>query len=305
MARVVIVARPSSTLEHRIRGLRAMAGIDEVVWHDGHTEFRPGDVLAVDWFCDKDLLRSAMQVTKGWLHILSTGIDEFPVEELAASCVTCSRGISGQPIAEFIVAVMLAHEKRLRDLWRDGDVPGSLGELRGRTLGVFGLGAIGSAVVRLGLAFEMRVIGTGRAAGRPRVAGIETVDVSELIRRADHLVVAAPLTARTRRVFGSNLMASPGGHLVNVSRGGLVDTDAVLVALDDGALGHASLDVTDPEPLPAGHPLRSHPKVTLSPHLAGRVAAAEDRNWQVFEENLRRHLDGDELVGVVDVHEGY
>lgn len=184
-----------------------------------------------------------------------------------------------------------------------------LDALAGKTLGLVGLGGIGSRVARLARAFEMEVVAVRRrpAAGSP-VEGVRVLaDLGELLSQADHLVLATPATPRTRRLLGADAFArvKVGVHLVNIARGSLVDQDALHAALDDGRVARASLDVVDPEPLPAGHWLYQHPKVFLTPHSSWASRAGLDAAIGIFEENLRRYRAGEPLLHVVDAEEGY
>jgi len=146
---------------------------------------------------------------------------------------------------------------------------------------------------------------------RPRPSPLEGVTVAasleEMLGQADHLVLAAASTERTRHLLDAETLAltRPGVHVVNVARGSLVDQDALLAALDSGQVGMASLDVTEPEPLPEGHPLYAHPRVRLSPHVSGNSPAGNAQVLDLFVQNLRRHVDGQPLEGVVDPREGY
>src|SRR5205807_9252313 len=127
------------------------------------------------------------------------------------------------------------------------------------------------------------------------------------LRESDHLVLAAPATPRTRHLIDAEALAlvKPGVHLVNIARGALVDQDALRVALDDGRVAMATLDTVDPEPLPEGHWLYSHPKVRLSAHVSWSSPHATTRMFESFAENLRRYAAGEPLEGVIDVDEGY
>ena len=124
---------------------------------------------------------------------------------------------------------------------------------------------------------------------------------------ADHVVVGAPLTPATEGMVDDDLLAAmkPGAHLVNIARGRLVDQEALRRSLDGGHLGLASLDVCDPEPLPAGHWLYDHPRVRLSPHVSWSDPGALARLHDSFTVNLRRWLDDEPLLDVVDVEAGY
>ena len=249
-----------------------------------------------------------------WVHALGTGIDAFPLGLLDETQVlTCSRGASAVPIAEWVLAVMLAFEKRLPDAWIHARPPEgwsrqSLGALYGRTLGLVGLGGIGLAVAERALPFGMRVRAHRRTAAAPHVAGVEIVSsLADLVASADHLVLAAPATPATRGLVDAGVFAAmkPGIHLVNVARGALVDQDALHAALDDGRVALASLDAVEPEPLPDGHWLYTHPRVRLSPHVSWSMPGAADVLIDAFLDNLRRWRAGAPLTGVVDRAAGY
>jgi phosphoglycerate dehydrogenase-like enzyme len=132
-------------------------------------------------------------------------------------------------------------------------------------------------------------------------------DLPELMASADHVVVAASLTPATRHLIGRDALAAVkrGAHLVNIARGGLVDQDALREALDDGRIALASLDVCDPEPLPAGHWLYTHPKVRLTPHISWSMPGAIAGLVDTFVENLHRWLRSEPLVRIVDISQGY
>jgi len=247
-----------------------------------------------------------------WVHTIGTGVDSFPLHVLDGQTLTCSRGASAVPIAEWVLAVMLAFEKQLPDSWiHDADARwhyAELGGLAGKTLGIVGLGGIGGAVAHRALAFDMLVLGLRRTRTRSPMAGVDMVAwLPDLLRGADHVVVAAPSTAETQHLIGVDAFAAmkPGVHLVNIARGKLVDQDALRAALDDGTVARASLDTVEPEPLPAGHWMYSHPKVRLSPHISWSMPGAFDVLLDTFVENLVRYQTGEQLTGVVDVASGY
>lgn len=175
-------------------------------------------------------------------------------------------------------------------------------------MGLVGIGAIGSAVARRALAFDMRVVATRRSAAVPAGDGIETAaSLAELLAQSDHIVVAAPATPETHHLIDAEALAAvkPGAHLVNIARGSLVDQDALVAALDDGRLAMASLDVVDPEPLPADHPLFHHPKVRLSAHISWSSPDTSRRTLELFVENVARYRAGEPLAGAVDLEHGY
>ncbi len=178
-----------------------------------------------------------------------------------------------------------------------------LGTLAGKTIGLVGIGAIGTEVARRAQAFDARVMAFRRTDAGPPLAGIEVVrGLHDMLARADHVVIAAPATARTHRLMDAAAFAAmkPGVHLINVARGTLVDQEALRVALDDGRVARASLDTVDPEPLPEGHWLYSHPGVRLSPHISWSSPDTMPKTIGIFVENLRRFRAGQPLAGLVD-----
>ena len=248
-----------------------------------------------------------------WVHALGTGVDRFPFELLGDRLLTCSRGGSSVPIAEWVLAMMLAFEKRVPEVWIH-DVPSKdqqyrhLGALYGRTLGLVGVGGIGAAVAERARPFGMRMRAFRRQAGAAGPAGVEIVhSITELVASADHVVIAAPATPDTRGLFDDALFGAmkPGAHLVNVARGAIVDQDALRRALESGRVATASLDAVDPEPLPAGHWMYSHPRVRLSPHLSWNMPGAAEILVDAFIDNVRRWRRGDPLDGLVDRAAGY
>jgi len=248
----------------------------------------------------------------GWVHLAGTGIDSFPRELFDGRTVTNARGASAIPIAEFVLAGMLAFEKHLPETWIEEPPEhwnfAPLGWLNTRTLGLVGLGGIGVAIAERALPFGMQVRALRRRPEPSPLEGVEVVgSLEELLPEADHLVLAAPATPRTRHLINSDTLAlvKPGVHLVNIARGALVDQDALRVALDDGRVAMATLDTVDPEPLPEGHWMYSHPKVRLSAHVSWASPAGMDRTLEIFVDNLRRYSAGEQVLHVVDADEGY
>jgi phosphoglycerate dehydrogenase-like enzyme len=245
-----------------------------------------------------------------WIQAVSAGVDEYPPWIFDVPLVTCGRGTNSAPIAEFVLAALLASAKKLPEIWIHDAADWKfreLGTLAGKTLGLVGFGSIGQAVARLARPFGMEVIATTRT----KTSGIEHdvrfAGLDEVLGQADHLVIAAPLTTATAGLIGPAAFArvKPGVHLVNISRGRIIDHDALVQALETGRVGAATLDVTEPEPLPAGHKLYTNPRVKISPHLSwnngerGRTMAA------FFGANLARFMAGEALDGLVSRSAGY
>ncbi|MEP6874781.1 MAG: NAD(P)-dependent oxidoreductase [Burkholderiales bacterium] len=242
-----------------------------------------------------------------WVQLASVGFDNYPRWLLDAPLVTTANGTSSEVIAEFALACILAANKSLPERWIASPEQWRLSAappLRGSVLGLVGFGGIGRALADKALALGMRVLALRRSgSSAASVAGVENVgDIGDLFARADHVVLAAPGTPETRHIVNRDVLrqAKPGLHLVNVARGGLVDQAALLAALDDGQVGRASLDVTEPEPLPAGHPFYTHPRVRLSPHTSAISAAQQDALVEKFLGNLERFRAGLPMEDVVD-----
>jgi len=245
----------------------------------------------------------------GWVHLAGTGVDRFDLAEFDGLTVTCSRGVSGVAIAEFVLASMLAFEKQIPDVWvqRSEDWGARrLGELAGKVLGLVGAGGIGVEVARRALAFDMAVVAARRSDRPAPLEGVSMAPLDEVLGAADHLVLAAPLTAETRGLLDADRLrlVKPGVHIVNIARGALIDDDALLAALDDGRVALASLDATDPEPLPDGHPFYAHPRVHVSAHTSWSSPNARRRVIGYFAENVRRYRAGEPLQGLLSA-DGY
>ena len=293
-----------------IEGLRAALPDERVVLYPDEGEGEPAEIV-ISLLVKPHGLERALTPEVRWVHVLGAGVDGFPFDVLQPDqVVTCSRGASSAPIAEWVLASMLAFEKQLPESWlREPPAiwnRATLGSLHGRTLGLVGVGAIGAEVARLAQPFGMRVVAVKRTpAGAP--PGVEVSSLPEVLGQADHVVVAAPATPETHHLIDAVAFAAmkPGVHLVNIARGTLIDQDALRIALDDGTVARASLDVVDPEPLPAGHWIYEHPNVRLTPHVSWSAPDTGGQTVQLFVENLRRWRAGQPLEGVVDPAAGY
>jgi phosphoglycerate dehydrogenase-like enzyme len=247
-----------------------------------------------------------------WLHAFATGVDSYPLDVVGDRVFTCSRGANAVPIAEFVLASMLAFAKRFPETWLT-DAPetwgvASLDVLSGKTVGLVGIGAIGTEVARRALAFDMRVLGYRRRRAAPELPEIEVcTQLEDLLGRSDHVVIAAPATPETHHMINAESLAAikRGAHVVNIARGSLVDQDALLAAIDDGRVACASLDTVDPEPLPSGHALYAHPNVRVTAHISWSAPDSLGPTLDLFAENVRRYRAGDTLLGLVDLEAGY
>jgi phosphoglycerate dehydrogenase-like enzyme len=249
-----------------------------------------------------------------WVQLSGTGIDKVPAAVFDGRTVTCARGASAAPIAEWVLAAILSRAKRMPEVFlseppKYWNFPNpTLDSVAGSTLAIAGFGGIGTAIAARALAFEMHVKAMRRTATPSPLAGVEIVtSLDELLPDADHIALAAPATARTRHLLDAEALTKvkPGVHLVNIARGALVDQEALRAALDDGRVGLATLDTVDPEPLPAGHWMYAHPRVRLSAHVSWYTPELQRTAVEIFVDNFGRFLRDEPLCFVVDRDEGY
>jgi phosphoglycerate dehydrogenase-like enzyme len=272
-------------------------------------------------YASPEFLRAARNLV--WMQSFSAGVESYlAVKELADSdrvVLTNMRGVHGPAIADHVFAMLLALTRdlpvhlagRAQGTWK----PGGSGvlqpiALKGRTLLVVGLGGIGGEIARRGRGFDMRVIGIRRG-DDPAPDFVERVgkpqDLLAMLPQADVVAIAVPLTPETTNLFDRKAFAAmkQGSYLVNVARGKVVDTPALLQALQSGKLAGACLDVTEPEPLPRDHGLWKLPNVVITPHVSSFSELTEERRSALFLENLRRLDAGEPLLNVVDKKAGY
>ncbi|ELZ41538.1 phosphoglycerate dehydrogenase [Halorubrum californiense DSM 19288] len=240
-----------------------------------------------------------------WIQTLNSGVDSYDLETLAERevAVTNAAGVAAEPIAEQVLGYLLVFERRIHKGIRRQERDGvwrrySAGELSGKTLGIVGVGAIGTRVAELASAFDMEVIGTKRT---PETAP-DVVDeayppdrLTELLARSDYLVLACPLVEATRGLIGAEEFMSMRSDavLANVARGEVVEEAALETALQQNRIRGAALDVFEEEPLPPESPLWDLPNAVITPHMAGSTPKYADRVGSLFEENYRRYAAGD------------
>ncbi|MFB6101246.1 MAG: D-2-hydroxyacid dehydrogenase [Haloplanus sp.] len=225
-----------------------------------------------------------------------TGHLDVAALEAAGVAVTNAAGVHGPNISEYVIGALVAHERRFRRAWEHQERAHweayPVGELRGSTAAVVGLGAIGSALVDRLHPFGVETVGVRYTPekGGPTDEVVGFDDIHAALARADYVILACPLTDTTRGLIDADALASmrDDALLVNVARGPVVDTEALVSALRDTDIRGATLDVTDPEPLPADHPLWSFENVQITPHNAGNTPKYYDRLADILAENLRR-----------------
>jgi phosphoglycerate dehydrogenase-like enzyme len=258
---------------------------------------------------------AALAPSLRWLQAIGAGVDHVRGAGLGPDVVvTTAAGVAAVPIAEFVVGRLLAVWKRFDELaelqrsheWR----PTHGRSLAGTTLGLVGLGAIGSAIAERARVFGVRVLAVRRHPGAgPSPA--DEVHVPEALRgvlgRCDAVVVCAPATPETRNLFDAAAFAAmrPGAVFCNVARGSLVDEEALIAALVSGHLGAAILDVTREEPLPPSSPLWDAPRLYLSPHSSASIDRYLESLFDLFGDNLTRYVAGQPLRNVVELPAGW
>tara|TARA_R110000851_G_scaffold75531_17_gene166525 strand:- start:510 stop:1457 length:948 start_codon:yes stop_codon:yes gene_type:complete len=273
----------------------------------------------IGWFDMYDKARMAEIISAAtnlkWLNSIYAGVEHFPLEQLKAqgTILTNGAGLNSAPIAEFAVMMMLSAAKR-SDLIVESQrqhnwlsTPPGTTEIDDSKALIIGYGGIGQQIAKKLSGFDVEVTAVRRTpTGEPKVIGLD--DWRDRLGEFDWVFVSAPATSDTRHLLGAEEFAAmkDSAWLINVARGTLVDQDALLTALNDKTIGGAALDVTDPEPLPADHPLWDAPNCLITMHLSG---TAQSRMFQRaatrFVENLKRYRKGDEMIAVADFDRGY
>jgi phosphoglycerate dehydrogenase-like enzyme len=273
-------------------------------------DLRPDILLTLPWGAPN--LEEVLALGVKWVHAYGTGVNGFPFDLLGGVPLSCSRGASATAISEWVMAVLLAAEKQLPQTWIEEPPErwnsADLGTLRDQRLALIGFGGIAQAIARRALPFDMRIAAYRRTAAKSPIPEVDLVTrLEDLLCDADHVVVAAPETPATRHLLNEETfgLMKPGVHVVNIARGGLVDQDALRSALDTGQVGLATLDCVEPEPLPKGHWLYTHPKVRLSAHISWSSPVSHSGLMDRFIENLGRYRRGDALEYLVDPVEQY
>jgi phosphoglycerate dehydrogenase-like enzyme len=224
---------------------------------------------------------------------------------------TCGKGVYAEPVAEHTLGLAIAGLRQLPDRIRATSWGRQAGlSLYDARVTILGAGGITRCLVDLLAPMRTEVTVVRRDAGEPFEGATRTIGLSRLheaLPGADVVVLALALTPETEGVIGASELARMERHawLVNVARGRHVDTDALVRALQEREIGGAGLDVTEPEPLPDGHPLWSLPNVILTPHTANTQEMARPLLSARITDNVRRYAAGEPLVGPVDTERGY
>ncbi|MEP2774971.1 MAG: D-2-hydroxyacid dehydrogenase [Luteolibacter sp.] len=282
---------------------------------------RAGEAHGIDAnYATPAFLEKASQLA--WVQVMSAGVDRYlqnqPLMENDGIVLTNYRGVHGPAIADHAMGMLLYLTRNLnfyaneqeKGNWSRGNAGKEAVALEGKTMLVVGIGGIGTEIAQRAHGFGMRVIGTRRS-DSPSPDFIEKVgkpdDLLSMLPEADVVALAVPLTPETTHLLNAEAFAAmkPGSYLINIARGKVVDTDAMLDVLKSGKLAGACLDVTEPEPLPKDHALWSQPNVIITPHVAANSEVTNQRRAALLRENLRRFAAGEPLLNVVDKELGY
>ncbi len=265
-------------------------------------------------FHSPEVFRQATKLR--WIQATSAGIEALLVPELVARglIITNASGLYASPVAETAWALTLALFRRIPTYFRqqqehrwEVQTPG---DLDGSVAGVIGLGGIGSHYARVAAAFGMRVVAVDRhQTTKPDfVESLWSMDrLNRLLEISDVVLISCPLWSESRHLINRETLAQmkPTAYLVNIARGGIVEENALLEALQSGQIAGAGIDVCETEPLPAESPLWDAPNLILTPHFAGFSAHRLRRLTKLFCENLRRYQSSERLVNEVDQEKGY
>lgn len=276
-----------------------LADADAVVWAQGPDTF-PRDL--------PDAVR--------WVQLPSAGVEPW----ISAGLIddrriwTCAAGAYARNVAEHGLLLLLAGVRALTEQaratsWRKAEFDPRVGTLQGSTVAILGCGGIGRAMIPMLTALGAKVLAVTRSGvAVPGAAETLAADrTPEIWSRADHFVVAAPATAETAQLVDAVALAGmkSTAWIVNVARGSLIDTDALVRALKDGSIGGAALDVTDPEPLPDDHPLWTMPNALITPHVANPAAGLTALLAGHVSANVERFAAGQPLLAAIDIERGY
>ncbi|MFC2038674.1 D-2-hydroxyacid dehydrogenase [Chloroflexota bacterium] len=253
-----------------------------------------------------------------WFQIMSAGAERYLDEKMKKSPVTLTNasGVHATAIAEYVLQVMLMFTKQAPNCfqmkqekkWRR--FQSSM--LESKTVGIVGLGSIGQEVARLSKALGMKVIATRRSAKKEgRAKNVDLLlpadRLNEMLAESDFVALTLALTSETEKYIGENEFKAmkSSAVLINISRGGVVDEEALIRALEEKTIAGAGLDVFSSEPLPADNKLWDIPNVLMSPHISGGMDDYIQRVNNLFCENLERYLAGKKLKNIVNKKLGY
>ncbi|UOQ43649.1 D-2-hydroxyacid dehydrogenase [Halobacillus salinarum] len=252
-----------------------------------------------------------------WVMVLSAGLDKMPFEiiERKGITVTNVRGIHAEPMAEYALSMLLQASRSAKAMYANQQKHHwgrslTFNEINHRTMVLIGTGAIAQETARLAQAFHMKTIGISRSGeAKPHFDETHKVDeLSDQLPQADFVVAVLPSTEETKYLLNAAHFQLMPEHCIflNMGRGDLVASDDILLAVREGEISHAVLDVFEQEPLPEDHPFWEEENITITPHISGHSPQYIPRGFDIFEENLERYVQGEsQLVNLIDPKRGY
>lgn len=254
-----------------------------------------------------------------WIQSFSTGMDKFLFPEIVARDkveISNVAGLYASQGGEHAWALLLALTRGLhhfirhqdRHEWKSSPVV----ELRGMTLGIVGMGGFGMEMVKRAAGYEMTILAvdavrTDKPDGVHELKPATRENLHDLLRRSDAVMTACPLTKETYHLISTDEFAvmKEGAYLINVTRGGIIDEDALIQALKSGKLAGAGLDVVEKEPMPADNPLWDAPNIIMTPHRAGASQHRPRMVFEFFRDQLTRYLDGERPRNIINKERGF
>ncbi|GAA1800892.1 D-2-hydroxyacid dehydrogenase [Brevibacterium celere] len=319
MTTLTILNPPGSPVPDRLTELGRRDDVDvRIVTADRLGEALPGTEVLLLWDYFSTALTEVFDAADElrWIHVAAAGVDALLFDELIASevVVTNARGVFDRPIAEFVLSFVLMHAKSalgsLADQREHRWNRRSTRDLAGTRALIVGTGSIGREIARVLRALGVDVSGAGsRARTGDADFGdvIDSADLAAHLTGVDWVIDVAPLTDRTAGLFYAEVFAAmePHAFFVNVGRGATVDTDALVTALETGAIAGAGIDVVDVEPLPADHRLWEAPSVIITPHMSGDTEGWRERLLDQFLDLFETYRAGRPFAHTVDKEAGY
>ena len=247
-----------------------------------------------------------------WIHFGVAGVDKNLFPEIIKSKIilTNSKGIHAKPVSEFIIACLLYHSKRFANCyefkntqeWKQWEIAKTMIQLKNKTLGIIGYGAIGKATAKLAKSFGMNIIATRRL--QKEKSSNKFVDllippsnINQLYQQSDFIAITCPLTPKTKHMisYESFSKMKSSAFIINIARGEIINEDSLISALNKNKISGAALDVFKDEPLKKGHPYFSHDNLFLSPHISGNFPEYQEDMIDLFIDNVKRFINHKKL----------
>ena len=316
---ILVISNKTFSLDHNQKELiekTAKGAIIKEVYHSKLREEILSEAEIIFGLPRPNQLKMAEKLR--WLQLISAGAEGYIDLNLYKNkdiLLTNSRGVYSLPMAEHVFAMILAHNRNIQEyalLKKDKSWNKVLDtkDLYGSTIGIIGLGDIGIEVAKRAKAWGVRVLALKRTPSKKQDYVDELYlgqEIDDLLRQSDYIVLSLPATKKTKGIISEEKLRimKPNAFLVNVGRGQLIDQEALIKALSNNWIGGAGLDVMTPEPLPYDSPLWELPNVIITQHSSYMSRGNNKRRFEMFIENLRRYLNKENLINIVDFSEGY